>query len=149
MNIKPLQHPHKVKTLIIAAFQALKPRQDLDLENYECTAVGKWLEFKVTLRGDHSFFMYFGLSRKVLNHCRRMCSTGRRFVQGVTIGVKESVEEIGRRIANCILAVRTAFSYGNRRVVHRRSELSRSVLQDMAAPEKPIMRTGMSFAWVA
>ncbi|MDE1975553.1 MAG: hypothetical protein KGI49_03540 [Patescibacteria group bacterium] len=124
-------------------------KAELELEGYRCTFIdGRWLEFKVTLRGDHSFLMYFGLSRKVLSHCRKLCSKGksRRFVHGVTISVKETVEEIGRRISNCIMSVRAAFFCGNRRVFHRHDDEEFESGQHIAAlPERPMFRTGMSF----
>lgn len=117
--MKSLNRPQAIRQLAIHALNDLKARKELELADFKCTSVGRWLEFKVFLRGDHSFLMYFGATRKVLNHCRRMCRTGRHYVQGVTINFKDSLDDIKSKIANCIISVRQAFSCGNRAVVSR------------------------------
>ncbi len=105
------------RQIIIRAFDDLRARTDLELQDFKCTSVGRWLEFKVVLHGEYSFLMYFGATRKVLSHCRRMCRTGRRYVQGVAFDMKQGFEELKRKIAERIISVRQAFSCGNRAVV--------------------------------
>ena len=146
MNSQAVKRPYAIKENINQAFSWLRNRPELDLVEYRCTAVGRWLEFKVMLHGDHSFLMYFGSTRKVLNHCRRMCRNGRRYVQGITINFTDTVEEIGRKIANCILAVRQALSSGNRVVTEHSEPVFQPNLQAPAVWERPILRAGFSFA---
>lgn len=112
-NKPALKRPDSIKQLVMRAFDGIKSRPELDLLDYKCVSVGKWLEFKVTLHGPRSFRLFFGQTRNVLRHCRRMCRNGRNYVQGVAIGAGLSLDEIKRKITNCILSVRTALGFGN------------------------------------
>jgi hypothetical protein len=74
-------------------------------------------------------------------------------VQGITISVDQSIEEIERRIINCIISVRTALSWGNRAVVSRSNSNKTnpeghegSIVMNYSVPptdEKPRIHSGM------
>ena len=148
MNMPALNKPEMAKQTIIRAFNDLIAMSGLGLQDSKCTSVGKWLEFKVVLHGGYSFLMYFGATRKVLSHCRRMCRTGRRYVQGVAYNMKQGFDELKRKIVERIISVRQAFSCGNRAVVSQPDNddfgFSRHDMDVITPPARPMFRSSMT-----